>query len=61
MPSYLQPFAYIMPLTYANFALRDVMLKGRNFIDIWPNLAIMLAIISSLIVLGALTMQREEI
>ncbi len=59
MPNYLQPFAYIMPLTYANFALRDVMLKGRNLFDIWPNLAIMLVIITSLIALGALTMRRE--
>jgi ABC-2 type transport system permease protein len=28
MPEYLIPFAQIMPLTYANNALRDVMLKG---------------------------------
>lgn len=59
MPSYLQPFAYLLPLTYANMALRDVMLKGRNLIDIWPNLAIMLLIIASLIALGAITMRRE--
>ena len=59
MPSYLQPFAHIMPLTYANRALRDIMLKGWGLVEIWPNLLILLAFALIIIGLGALTMRRE--
>ena len=59
MPGYLQPFAYIMPLTYANRALRDVMLKGLGLGDIWPNLLILIAFVVIITVLGALTVRRE--
>jgi ABC-2 type transport system permease protein len=59
MPEYLQPFAYLMPLYYANRALRDVMLKGWGLVEIWPNLAILIGIAGVLIVMSALTMRRE--
>jgi ABC-2 type transport system permease protein len=59
MPGYLQPFAYLMPITYANRALRDVMLKGWGLAEIWPNLLILLGIAALLIALGALTTRRE--
>jgi len=59
MPGYLQPFAYAMPLTYANRALRDVMLKGWGLADIWLDLAILVGFATLIIALGALTMRRE--
>ncbi len=59
MPAYLQPFAYVMPLTYANRALRDVMLKGWGLAEIWPNLLILLGFIVVVVALGALTLRRE--
>ncbi len=59
MPGYLQPFAYMVPLTYANRALRDVMLRGYGLAETWPNLAILLGFAALLIGLGALTMRRE--
>jgi ABC-2 type transport system permease protein len=59
MPLYLRPLAYLMPITYANRALRDVMLKGWGLAEIWPNLLILVGIAALLIVLGALTMRRE--
>jgi ABC-2 type transport system permease protein len=59
MPGYLQPIAYAMPLTYANRALRDVMLKGWGLGDIWPNLLILVGVIAALMFLGARTMRRE--
>jgi ABC-2 type transport system permease protein len=59
MPAYLRPFAYIMPLTYANWALRDVMLKGWGLAEIWPYLLILLVFAVVLTVLGALTMRQE--
>lgn len=59
MPNYLQPFAYMMPVYYANTALRDVMLKGWGLVEIWPDLAILTAIGIVLVILSALMMRRE--
>ncbi len=59
MPTYLQPFAYAMPMYYANIALRDVMLKGWGLAEIWPNLAILTGFGIVLVVLSALMMRRE--
>ncbi len=59
LPAYLRPFAYFMPLYYANQALRDVMLKGWGLAEIWPNLAILAGFIGVLVVLSALMMRRE--
>ncbi len=59
MPELLRPFAYILPLTYANRALRDVMLKGFGLADIWPNLLALLLFVLVLTSLSALTMRRE--
>jgi ABC-2 type transport system permease protein len=59
LPSYLRPFARAMPLTYANYALRDVMLKGWGLAEIWPDLAVLVGLTALLTALGALTMRRE--
>jgi ABC-2 type transport system permease protein len=59
MPRYLQPFAYVMPLTYANRGLRDVMIKGGGLAEIWPEVLILLAFAALFIALGALTTRRE--
>lgn len=59
MPAYLQPLAYLMPIYYANAALRDVMLKGWGLVEIWPNLAILTGIGVFLVILSGLMMRRE--
>ena len=59
MPQMLRPFAYLLPLTYANRALRDVMLKGFGLADIWPNLLLLCLFVIVLTGLGVLTMRRE--
>jgi ABC-2 type transport system permease protein len=59
MPAYLRPFAYLMPLTYANRALSDIMLKGQGLDVIWPNLVILVAFAVVIVALGALTVRRE--
>ena len=48
-----------MPITYANRALRDVMLKGWGLAGIWPNLMVLLGFAALLVALGALTMRKE--
>jgi ABC-2 type transport system permease protein len=59
MPGYLRPFAYLMPLRYANEAMRDVMLKGRGLAEIWPNLGILVGFAVMLVILSALVMRHE--
>jgi ABC-2 type transport system permease protein len=59
MPFHLQTVARFMPITYANRALRDVMLKGWGLAEIWSNLAVLAGIAVLLLVLGALTMRSE--
>lgn len=41
MPWVFQKLAYIFPLTYANDALRGVMLKGAGIGDIWIDIAVL--------------------
>jgi ABC-2 type transport system permease protein len=59
LPRYLQPLAYLMPVYYANQALRDVMLKGWGLAEIWPNLLVLVGFSAVLIAAGALTARRE--
>jgi len=59
MPVYLQPLAHVMPLFYANMALRDVMLKGWTLTEIWPYLAVLIGITMVFILLSTLMMRRE--
>lgn len=59
MPAFLQPLSYLMPLRYANDAMRDVMLKGFGLPEIWPDLLALVISILLLTTLGVLTMRRE--
>ena len=59
LPAPLQRVALLMPITYANRALRDVMLRGRGLAEIWPQLAVLTGTAVVLLALGALTMRRE--
>jgi ABC-2 type transport system permease protein len=59
LPVVLKQLAYVMPLTYANFALKDVMLKGFGFGDVWPDV-LFLAGFATLMVAGAALSLRQE-
>lgn len=59
LPALLQPFTYLLPLTYANDALRSVMLKGMGFTQIWQQLGALLVFALLMVGLSALTMRRE--
>jgi len=60
LPVVLKQFAYIMPLTWANFALRDVMLKGLGFSDIWPDLAFLVGFAILMVVISAISLRQER-
>ncbi|HVB75951.1 MAG TPA: ABC transporter permease [Ktedonobacteraceae bacterium] len=59
LPGALRPFSYIMPLTYANDALRGVMLKGADFAGIAGSLGALLLFALAMVILSALTMRRQ--
>ncbi len=60
MPGWLQPAAWLMPLTYANRALRDVMIKGFGLGDVWPYLLALAAFAALMVGLGASTISRQR-
>jgi len=59
LPAILRPISYILPLTYANEALRAVMLKGADLAGIAWELAALLIFMVLMIILSALTMRRQ--
>ena len=59
LPVALQPVSYILPLTYANNALRGVMLKGNSFGDIAAPLTALLVFALVMVFLSALSMRRQ--
>ncbi len=58
MPTLLQPLAYVMPMTYANQAMRAVMIKGQGLGSVWFELVVLVGFAALLIALGALMVQR---
>ena len=61
MPALLQPLAYVMPMTYANQAMRAVMIKGQGLGSVWFELVVLVGFAALLIALGALMVQREVV
>ena len=59
MPAWLQPIAQLMPLTYANEALRNVMIKGFGASEIMPQVLILAGFTVLLILLSTVTIQRQ--
>ncbi|HEX6108134.1 MAG TPA: ABC transporter permease [Ktedonobacteraceae bacterium] len=59
LPAILRPISYILPLTYANDALRAVMLKGADLAGIAWELSALLIFMVLMIILSALTMRRQ--
>jgi ABC-2 type transport system permease protein len=60
MPTWLQYISKALPLTYLSTALRDIMNKGAGFIEIYPNLIVMLVWAIILVGLAVLTFKFEE-
>jgi ABC-2 type transport system permease protein len=51
-PSWLRWLSYVVPITHANIAAREIMLKGLNLWQVWPQLAALVGL--AIIVLMAL-------
>ena len=59
MPRVLQYLAYALPLTYANLALRKLMIKGFALHQVVPELAALIAFALLMIGGSILTMRRS--
>lgn len=58
MDPILRGLAYAMPLTYANQAMKDVMVKGFGLLSVWPSLAVLAGFCLFFIVLGSFSARR---
>ncbi len=58
MPDYLQWLSVILPLTYAVDGLRDIMLAGKNLIDVSLELAVLVGFAVIISILAAVTLRR---
>ena len=59
MPATIRPLSYVSPLTYANAALRKVMLAGGGFAEIRFELAVLGAFAVVMLLLSVLSMRRQ--
>ncbi len=61
MPGWLQPVAWLMPLTHANYALRDVMIKGFDLFQVGGYVLALLAFAAAFVLLAAQTIRRQAL
>lgn len=59
LPDLLRLAAHVMPLTYANRAMTDVMIRGYGLGDVLPDLGILLGFAVLALVLSATTLRRQ--
>jgi len=59
LPNYLQVFSYILPLTYANHALQNIMVRGYGLGDVWMDIVILLAFAVVMVVLSTLSLNKR--
>ena len=61
LPLVLYQIAYVLPLTYANFALKDVMLRGFGFGNIWPDLLFLVGFAALMIIGAAFSLRQDQV
>jgi ABC-2 type transport system permease protein len=59
MPGWLQVVAHALPLTYANQALTDIMIRGKGLTDDLLEFAVLLGFAGLMVAIAALTLRRE--
>ncbi|MBC7117774.1 ABC transporter permease [Methanothermobacter tenebrarum] len=59
MPWFFQKLAYVFPLTYANNALRAVILRGAGITEIWSDIIILIIFTLIFFTLGVIRFNRD--
>ncbi|MFA5860273.1 MAG: ABC-2 transporter permease [Candidatus Thermoplasmatota archaeon] len=60
LPNWLQPFAYLLPPTWAIDAMRDVMLRGWGLEGIWLNVLVLLGFAVGFTGLAIVSLKRAR-
>lgn len=61
LPIVLKQIAYAFPLTYANIALKNVMLKGYGLGDIWWELVILVGFAALMVIGASLSLRQDRV
>jgi ABC-2 type transport system permease protein len=59
MPGWLQGVSAVLPLTYANNALTDIMIRGKGLLEVLPEFGVLLLFAALMVVIASLTLRRE--
>jgi ABC-2 type transport system permease protein len=59
MPSWLQVFAYLIPMTYSTQALRDVMVKGLDITAVYGDILVLLIFLALMLLIAVKTFREE--
>ena len=59
-PGWLQPAAYLVPLSYAADSLRSIMIRGWGLSQVWFDFLALTGFLVGFISLGALSMRRRS-
>jgi len=59
MPGWLQAVSQVLPLTYANQAMTNIMIRGKGLADILPQLGALALFAALFVVIASLTLRRE--
>jgi ABC-2 type transport system permease protein len=59
LPNYLQVFSCIMPLTYANDALQNIMVRGAGLGTVWVGVVVLLLFAVVMIMLSTLSLNKQ--
>ncbi|MED1863094.1 ABC transporter permease [Fictibacillus nanhaiensis] len=60
MADWLQPLSYIMPLTYGGEAIRDIMIQGDGWGDIYGNVLVLLGFSLLFMILNVLALKKHR-
>jgi len=59
LPNYLRALSYLMPLTYANDALQNIMVRGYGLGSVWADILVLLAFAVIMVVLSAAILNKQ--
>lgn len=59
LPIWLRPLSSIIPLTHANNAMRNILIRGQTLSDVWFEIGILMIFASLMIFLGIISLNKK--
>jgi len=60
MPSWLRPFSYALPPTWAAKGLRNIMIRGWGMAEVWPQVVALVVFLFLFLALATLSLRRKQ-